>query len=171
MAYALQDLDRVFRLKFPGYVPPQDFQAEYAVWTETVLDTLRGALNAVQEQDRQFADEQQRILALAALSENAVGRMAAIQAGNAIMAEQTTHLAKLRQLVMTQIDSQNTYLAQELNQRAQIDALTTAWLTGGELTFPDQGQGTGFRSGAGSVARTGGRYGTPHILAEHRPRL
>lgn len=136
LAYTLKQLDAVFRQRYPGFVPPRDWAAEYDGWVGTVLDTLRGTLTSVQMQSEEFLDEDQRLQAITAKSETAIGRMQAIQAGNMIAAENTRHLMKLRQLMMMQLDAQNTWMAKETNQEAQIDAFTRQWLLNAKKPLP-----------------------------------
>jgi len=141
MAYNLQNLDAIFRQKFPGYTPYQDWHTAYGTWTSTTLDTLNGALRSVHMQSTNFLDEQARIRALATISESAVGRLAAIQAGNAIATEAAQQMVKLRQLMMLQVNSQNVYLAAQVNKQAQQDAWVRDWLLRGERPLPAYGTG------------------------------
>lgn len=136
LAYTLRQLDAEFRRRYPGFVPPRDWAAEYELWTSTVLDTLRGTLTSVQIQADAFLAEDQRLDAITAKSESAIGRLQAIQAGNMIAAENTRHLMKLRQLVMMQIDAQNTFMATEANKESQIDAFTREWLLNAKKPVP-----------------------------------
>jgi P-type conjugative transfer protein TrbJ len=141
MAYNLENLDAIFRQKFPGYTPYQDWHTAYGTWTSTTLDTLNGALRSVHMQSTNFLDEQARIQALSTISESAVGRLAAIQAGNAIATEAAQQMVKLRQLMMLQITGQNTYFANQVNEKAQETAWVRAWLLRGEKPLSPYGTG------------------------------
>lgn len=138
LAYTLRQLDAEFRRRYPGFVPPRDWAAEYELWTSTVLDTLRNTLTSVQIQSDAFLSEDQRLEAITAKSESAIGRLQAIQAGNMIAAENTRHLMKLRQLVMMQIDAQNTFMATEANKESQVDAFTREWLLNATKPYPPE---------------------------------
>jgi type IV secretion system protein TrbJ len=136
IAYAMAGMDRVFRDRYPGYKPITDWAAAYDQWTRTTLDTLRGSLAAVRLHADDFADEQRRIQTLTALSDSAEGRMQAIQAGNMLAAEQIQQLAKLRQLMMAQINAQNVYMANQTNRDAQRVATQQEWIKNGNREAP-----------------------------------
>jgi P-type conjugative transfer protein TrbJ len=136
LAYAMAGMDRVFKERYPGYKPVTDWAAAYDRWTRTTLDTLRGSLAAVRLHADDFADEQRRIQTLTALSDSAEGRMQAIQAGNMLAAEQVQQLAKLRQLMMAQINAQNVYMANQTNRDAQRAATQQEWIKNGNREAP-----------------------------------
>ena len=136
LAYSLENLDGIFREKYPGYIPELDWGEKYGEWTETVLDTLRGALNGVNLQSEDFVLEHERMRALEILSNAAEGRKQALQAGNMIASATVKQLIKLRQLLMMQINSQNTFMASEVNKEAQMSAKVVEWLTSMETEIP-----------------------------------
>jgi type IV secretion system protein TrbJ len=136
IAYAMAGMDRVFRDRYPGYRPVSDWSTAYDKWTRTTLDTLRGTMAAVRLHADDFADEQRRIQTLTALSDSAEGRMQAIQAGNMLAAEQLQQLAKLRQLMMAQINAQNVYMATVTNRDAQRVATQQEWVKNGNREAP-----------------------------------
>ena len=136
IAYAMAGMERVFRERYPGYRPVTDWATAYDQWTRTTLDTLRGTLSAARLHADDFADEQRRIQTLTALSDSAEGRMQAIQAGNMLAAEQIQQLAKLRQLMMAQINAQNVYMANVTNRDAQRTATQQEWVKNGNREAP-----------------------------------
>jgi P-type conjugative transfer protein TrbJ len=136
IAYAMAGMDRVFRERYPGYRPVTDWAKTYDQWTRTTLDTMRGTLAAVRLQADDFADDQRRIQTLTALGDSAEGRMQAIQVGNMLAGEQVQQLAKLRQLMMTQINAQNVYMADLTNREAQRTATQQEWVRNGNKEAP-----------------------------------
>jgi P-type conjugative transfer protein TrbJ len=142
IAYAMSGMDRVFRDRYPGYRPVTDWATAYDQWTRTTLDTLRGTLAAARLHADDFADEQRRIQTLTTLSDSAEGRMQAIQAGNMLAAEQVQQLAKLRQLMMAQINAQNVYMANQTNRDAQRAATQQQWIKNGNREAPVLPAGT-----------------------------
>jgi P-type conjugative transfer protein TrbJ len=136
LAYTLANVDSLFRERYPGYRPVTDWAREYDSWTRTTLDTLRGTLNAVRLHGEDFAAEQARVDSLAALSDSAIGRMQAVQTGNMIAAEQVQQLAKLRQLVMAQVNAQNVFMASQVNREAQRAATQSEWIRNGNTDAP-----------------------------------
>ena len=136
IAYSMAGMERVFRERYPGYRPVTDWATAYDQWTRTTLDTLRGTLSAVRLHADDFTDEQRRIQTLTALSDSAEGRMQALQAGNMLAAEQIQQLAKLRQLMMAQINAQNVYMANVTNRDAQRTATQQEWVKNGNREAP-----------------------------------
>src|SRR3569623_376636 len=59
LAYTLSNLDTVFRLRYPGYVPPTHYTQQYRQWSEGTLDGIRGALRAANLQSNQITTETQ----------------------------------------------------------------------------------------------------------------
>src|SRR3989454_4726770 len=136
IAYSMAGMERVFRERYPGYRPVTGWATAHYHWTPTHLDTLRGSLAAVRLHGDDFADEQRRIQTLTALSDSAGGRMQAIQAGNMLAAEQIQQLARLRQLMMAQINAQNVYMANQTNRDAQRAATQQEWIKNGNREAP-----------------------------------
>ncbi len=62
--------------------------------------------------------------------------MQAIQVGNMLAGEQVQQLAKLRQLMMTQINAQNVYMADLTNREAQRTATQQEWVRNGNKEAP-----------------------------------
>ena len=136
IAYSMANIDGLFRQRYPGYRPVTDWSREYDTWTRTTLDTLRGTLNSVRLHAGDFASEQGRIQALQAMSDSAEGRMQALQLGNMMAGEQLQQLVKLRQLLMSQINAQNVYMATQTNREAQRAATQSEWVRNGNTDAP-----------------------------------
>jgi type IV secretion system protein TrbJ len=136
IAYQMAGIDGEFRRRFPGYRPVTDWTREYELWTRTTMDTLRGTLNAARLHADNFATEQGRIQALQAMSDSAAGRMQALQVGNMMAAEQLQQLVQLRQIILAQMNAQNVYMAQQVNQDAQRAATVNEWVRNGNSTAP-----------------------------------
>jgi P-type conjugative transfer protein TrbJ len=139
LAYSMKDLDGQFSKKFPGYVPQQDYQQSYSSWSKTTMDTLRSTLESAGMQANQFGNEQSRLNQLASLSQSAQGRMQALQVGNMIAAEQVTQTQKLRQLVITQVNAENTYASYQVQKESSSEAQTASWINSGDTKFPHYG--------------------------------
>ena len=136
IAYSMANIDGLFRQRYAGYRPVTDWSREYDVWTRTTLDTLRGTLNSVRLHAGDFATEQGRIQALQAMSDSAEGRMQALQLGNMMAGEQLQQLVKLRQLLMSQINAQNVYMATQTNREARRAATQSEWVRNGNTDAP-----------------------------------
>ena len=82
---------------------------------------------------------------LNALGQSTEGRMQAIQVGNMVATEQVAQTQKLRQLMATQINAQNAYMAHQVSQEAQAQANTEYFYEIEVETPEDYGQ-SGFNA-------------------------
>lgn len=124
LAYSATNIGTQFQNTFKGFQFPAGFnyKTDYKNWSKTTMDSLKGALEAAGLQAQQFATEEGVLTALRAMSQSAQGQMQAIQVGSQIAEQQVQQLQKLRQLMMLQLQSQNTYLAAQENKDATIKA-------------------------------------------------
>jgi P-type conjugative transfer protein TrbJ len=109
LSYTMSNLDGTFRLRFPGYSSSTNYGQSYQTWSQTSLDSTRGALNAAGLQNSQFSSDQALLKTLQGQSQSAVGRMQAIEVGNQIAENQAEQLMKLRQLMMADMQSKASY--------------------------------------------------------------
>lgn len=144
LSYNMQNLDSAYHRQFPGYVAPQDYQQSYSHWSQTTLDTLQGTLSSVSMQANQFQNEQTTLNQLSYLSKTATGRMQALQVGNMLATQEVSQLQELRQLVMTQVNAQNTYASYQVQKEASGEAATNNWVSSSSTDFPRYGEGQGF---------------------------
>jgi P-type conjugative transfer protein TrbJ len=119
LSYTMSNLDSTFRVRFPGYSPSTNYSTAYQTWSQTSLDSTRGALDAAGLQDSQFDSDAALLKTLQGQSQSAVGRMQAIEVGNQIAENQAEQLMKLRQLMMADMQSKAAY------QGAQVQAQAT----------------------------------------------
>lgn len=133
IAYSSQNAADLFAQKYPGW-SADTTKANYKAWSQNTLDMIRGSLAAANLQSSQFTGEESTLRSLRQLSQTPKGRMQAIQVGNQIAVEQVAQTQKLRQLVMSQMQAQDAYMA---NQE-QKDATRRASV---EEVFPKQKAG------------------------------
>jgi P-type conjugative transfer protein TrbJ len=141
LAYSMPNFDNEFKQKYPGYVASEDYQKSYSIWSQTGLDTLRSTLASVGMQASQFGNEQAAITQLSVLSQSADGRMQALQVGNMIATQQVAQLQKLRQLIMAQVNAQNTFSAYQIQKEQSVEASASSWIGSGDTSFPLYGSG------------------------------
>lgn len=146
LAYSAQNIGTQFQNTFKGFSYPQgfNFKTEYRNWSRATLDGIKGAFEAAKMQADQFATEEGVLTALRAMSQSAQGQMQALQVGAQIAEQQVQQLQKLRQLMMVQMQAQNSYLAaQEQKDAASRLALDDFF----RFSDPRQGS-TNFRGGS-----------------------
>jgi P-type conjugative transfer protein TrbJ len=106
------------------------------MWTTTSLDTLRSVLGTLGIHGDSIAWDAARIASLAIANSSAVGRMAAIQAGNSIALEGIGRMQRLEAIAMAQSNAYAVIEANKINEQAQRDAFTRQWLINGESIVP-----------------------------------
>ena len=126
----------MMRETYPGYAEYSSailnrdtFGGRLKAWNRTSMDTMQGALKSMQLQANLFQDEDATMQALQTMSQHAVGRMQAIQAGNMIAAQQVRQVQMLRQLVMAQMGMQAAFLAGREDKLASQDAAYYRFMT------------------------------------------
>jgi P-type conjugative transfer protein TrbJ len=139
LSYMMPNLDSQFKQTFPGYSATLNYQKSYLSWSQTALDTMRSTLESAGMQAREFGNEQTSLNQLAALSQSAQGRMQALQVSNMIATQEVSHLQKLRQLVIDQVNAQNTYAAFQIQKDQSSEASAASWIHSSETIFPRYG--------------------------------
>ena len=123
LAYSMADLDAQFRSRFRGYsYNARTYFTDYHDWSQTSLDTTRSTLRAAGLQSDQLLNEQTILANLRTMSETADGRMEALQVANQIAEQQVQQLMKLRQLMLADLQSKQTYQAEQVQKDAAIEA-------------------------------------------------
>lgn len=122
ISYASTNLNSQFQTAYPGYTAPTNYQQSYQQWTQTSLDSMRGALNTAGYQNSQMPTEEATLAALRNAATGANGQKAALDAGNQIAMAQVSQLQELRQLTMAQMQSQSAYQATQVQQKAAAEA-------------------------------------------------
>jgi type IV secretion system protein TrbJ len=127
LAFSASNISEEFTRKFPGFVQPTNYIASYKSWSDTTRDSIRGALAAANLQSQQFATEESALSQLRSMSQSSEGRMQALQVGTQVAVEQVAQLQKLRALVMSQIQAQDTYMASQQQQKDSVKAAEDAF--------------------------------------------
>ena len=133
LAFSMSNIGDQFKLKFPGYKPTTDFTGDYKKWSGTLMDTIKGTLEAANLQSQKFSSEEGVLEQLRSMSSSNQGRMQAIQTGNQIAVETTAQLQKLRVLAMAQLQSQNAYMAKTEQEKDTTRASVETMLKRGSV--------------------------------------
>jgi P-type conjugative transfer protein TrbJ len=145
LSYDLGNLSSEFQARFPGYVPPADWNESYRAWSQSSLDTLRGALVSAGRNIGDASRLQGELDALRSANQSTDSRLEALQIGNQLASLEIAEVTKLRQLVAVQIVSQNTYAAAEEARRGGAEAALRVFIVGGvgkpPVSRPDEGLG------------------------------
>ena len=147
LAYSATNIATQFENTFKGFTfTGTDFKKEYRDLSRKTLDTLKGSLMAANMQSNQFATEEMTLKQLRTMSQSATGQMQAIQVGSQIAEQQVQQLQKLRQLMMAQLNQQNTYLAgQEQKEATRKVAADRAFDVGDPTTNTHKGYKGGWK--------------------------
>lgn len=145
LAYSASSIGTKFQQTFKGFNYPAgfNFKTVYKDWSKTTMDGIKGAFEAAKMQADQFATEEGVLAGLRTQSQSAQGQMQALQVGSQIAEQQVQQLQKLRQLMMVQMQAQNSYLAaQEQKDAARTQAQEEFF----KFANPDKGS-TRFKGG------------------------
>ncbi len=134
LSYTMSNMDGAFRLRFPGYSTNANYGQSYQTWSQTSLDSTRGALDAAGLQNSQFNSDTALLQTLQQQSSSAVGRMQAIEVGNQIAENQAEQLMKLRQLMMADMQSKASYQGSLVQSDATKQANSDAFFGHAQIT-------------------------------------
>lgn len=125
LGYSLSNLDGQFAAKYPGFRSPlgAGYSNTAKQWTQTNLDSIKGALKVAGMQSDQFTNEQAALAAMEAQAGSSQGSLQIAQVGVQVAAQQSQQLMKLRQLMMAEMQAQNAVLATNEQRRADEQAL------------------------------------------------
>lgn len=126
----LSNFDQKFRQHYSDYdtylqrngQSADYMQDNYKRWSEEGFDAMRVAMQSSGQNVSAIDDEDAMLSQLVARSQNAQGRMQAIQAGNEIAAQQVQQTQKLRVMLNAQIQSQSAWYAQNIERQTLDDA-------------------------------------------------
>ncbi len=122
IAYSMKNLDSAFKNRFPGYQSSNDMGGSYETWSNSSLDSIRGAMDSAHAQSTSITDESSALANLRAMADGSSGQKAALDAGNRIAVMQVEQTQKLRQLVMAQMQQQGAYMATQVQAGAATKA-------------------------------------------------
>jgi P-type conjugative transfer protein TrbJ len=144
LSYSLANLDSLFRARFPGYgYGGTGYYVRYRNWSQTSLDTTLGALRAAGLQGQQLQSEQSVLNSLRSMAQSTNGRMEALQVMGQISEQQVQQLMKLRELMMADMSSKQSYQAAVIQKQAASEAATEKFFN----WTPEVSDGTKFQSG------------------------
>ncbi len=144
LSYSLANLDSLFRTRFPGYgYSSTGYYVRYRNWSQTSLDTTLGALRAAGLQGQQLQSEQSVLNSLRSMAQSTNGRMEALQVMGQISEQQVQQLMKLRELMMADMSSKQSYQAAVIQKQAASEAATEKFFN----WTPEVSDGTKFQSG------------------------
>jgi P-type conjugative transfer protein TrbJ len=123
LSYSLTNLDALFRARFPGYgYGGTAYYVNYKNWSQTSLDTTLGALKAAGLQGQQLQSEQAVLNNLRSMAQSTDGRLGALQVMGQIAEQQVQQLMKLRQLMLADMSSKQSYQAAAIQKQAASEA-------------------------------------------------
>ena len=144
ISYSMANLDSLFRGRFPGYgYSSTGYFLNYKNWSQTSLDTTLGALRAAGLQGTQLQSEQAVLSSLRSMAQSTGGRQEALQVMGQVAEQQVQQLMKLRELMMADMSSKQSYQAAVIQKQAASAAATERFFT----WTPEVSDGTRFQSG------------------------
>jgi P-type conjugative transfer protein TrbJ len=125
LSYSLANLDSQFKARFPGYgYSGTGYFTQYQSWSQTSPDTTLGALRAAGLQGQQLQNEQSVLSSLRSMAQTSDGRLEALQVMGQISEQQVQQLMKLRELMLADMSSKQSYQAAIIQKQATSEAAT-----------------------------------------------
>ncbi len=144
LSYSLSNLDSQFKARFPGYgYSGSGYFTQYRSWSQTSLDTTLGALRAAGLQGQQLQSEQSVLSSLRSMAQTSDGRLEALQVMGQISEQQVQQLMKLRELMLADMSSKQSYQAAIIQKQATSEAATQRFFN----WTPEVSDGNTFQSG------------------------
>ena len=144
LAYSMANLDQEFIRRFKGFgYRPDQFYQEYQTWSQTTLDTTLGTLKAANLQANQMASEEGVLTQLRAMSRSSDGRLKATQIGLQLSEQAVQQMMKLRQLILADMQSKQSFQAWQMQQSSNANANEQRFFT----PVPQQTDPRTFRGG------------------------
>jgi P-type conjugative transfer protein TrbJ len=132
LAYSMANLDAEFGTRFRGWgYNSRTWFLDYRNWSQTSLDTTLGALRAAGLQGQQLQSEQAVLNRLRVMAQSSDGRMQALQVANQIAEQQVQQIMKLRQLMLADLQSKQTFQAAQMQRQAATEAASEQFFTFG----------------------------------------
>jgi P-type conjugative transfer protein TrbJ len=148
LSYAATNIEAQFGNMYERYTDIQGrivdtsmLQQKYQDWSEQNADNVVAVLRASRIQEETILREETRLQTLTDISQNAEGRLQALQAGNLIAVEEGKSLQRLRQLIMANSQLHANYLAKE-QEIKDVHAVKWEQSMGGETTNNTDGNST-----------------------------
>jgi P-type conjugative transfer protein TrbJ len=117
IAYSLANLDARFRAAYPGYTNPGGtFASQYRGWSQATMDMMQGTARANGVGWQQLQSDQNYIHFLQSQAGGITTQMQALQFGHQTAVEELNQLAKLRQLMLADVQSKQAYQAYEVQK-------------------------------------------------------
>src|ERR1700744_6614369 len=144
LSYSLANLDSQFKARFPSYgYTGTGYFMQYRSWSQTSLDTTLGALRAAGLQGQQLQSEQSVLSSLRSMASSTDGRLEALQVMGQISEQQVQQLMKLRELMLADMSSKQSYQAAMVQKQAASEAATERFFN----WTPEVSDGNTFQSG------------------------
>lgn len=120
IAYSAGNIDSNFRQVFPGYKSgtTTTYADQYKKIIANTQNTLNSILQSAGTSASNFSNENTHLMELQSAVSGADGQTKAIQAASQIASEEVLQLQLLRQTVIAQTNSQNTYYAAQIQKEA-----------------------------------------------------
>jgi P-type conjugative transfer protein TrbJ len=118
IAVSGKNFEQTFKAKFPGYIAGADYNATYADWNQTTLDSVMGAMRVANLQTSGIANERQALASLRSAASSTGGQKQALDAANQIALAQVEQMQQLRELMTAQLQAQGSYMAATEQEKA-----------------------------------------------------
>lgn len=126
LTHRAQHIEKTFQQQFPNYQQASERQSVKKTQRQqqkTTLDTLQYTYQAQHEINKQLEQEQQQLKAAENSIANSAGNLQALQSLSSINSQQVQQLNSIKQVMLTQNDAVNAYMANQLSRQAFEDEM------------------------------------------------
>jgi P-type conjugative transfer protein TrbJ len=120
IAFSMAALDKQFQAAYPGYNNPgTPYFAQYQKWSQTALDTIRGTVISSGASWQNMQAEQAMIQYFQSQAGNLTTQQQALMLGNVVGTETLSQMNKLRQIMLADMQSKQTFQAYQVQKEMQ----------------------------------------------------
>jgi P-type conjugative transfer protein TrbJ len=140
MSYSLSNLDTEFQNRFPGYgaTTSTNYSQLYKNWSQTSYDTTRSAVAAISQHASDLQSGSAMVQQLQQQANSTTGVLQALQVLGEIASQQVVEMQKLRALMLSDMQSKETFQQQQIQSHQSMQDLTTNWFQAVSTDNSDQ---------------------------------
>lgn len=151
LMYQLQNADQAFAYMYPSYMNYQGYlmnvgrggqtlETKYRDWSDKGYNNIRSALKAANIQADAMEKDSSMLDKLVNQANTAGGQMQALQGIGQLMSQQTSQMAGLQELALTQVRMQANFYGLQIERQSAFDASDAQF----QSTRPMNSPGMGF---------------------------
>lgn len=135
-------IDKDFQTLYPGYQPSSttlNTSSQYETMVNSSLNTLSNVVSSTTQVSNSLSGDKATLDTLEGQAKTAQGQTQAMQVGNQLLAQVSSQLQMMQQMLVSQTEGQSAYYAEQMQQQARTEADITSAIANGMTTAPQIG--------------------------------